>query len=196
MPDGEQIVLNTDLPIGVSQRGTRVSWSRSPLPRVLVMQPRDVLPANVLHERVDILCRRRAVVQVIGVLVHVQGQDRIASREPVRVIGRPLIDEPLVVSGIRQQHPPRAAAHGLTHGDELAPPPFDGTEVSHQASRSIRSGSSSAPSPSKYSSCRIIEFVAINSSRLRPLTRNTGAVANSSVASCAVIAFRRFTAPP
>src|SRR5215468_1064666 len=35
----------------------------------------------------------------------------------------------------------------------------------------------SPPRPSKYSSCRIIELVAINSSRLSPLITNPGALA-------------------
>jgi len=41
----------------------------------------------------------------------------------------------------------------------------------------------------------IIEFVAINSSRLRPLMTKTGAAATSRPASWLVMAFSRFTAP-
>ena len=63
------------------------------------------------------------------------------------------------------------------------------------ASRSAPSGSPRSPSEAKKISCRIIEFIAISSSRLRPLITKTGALAKSSSASCAVIAFSRFTAP-
>src|SRR5947209_17346010 len=33
---------------------------------------------------------------------------------------------------MREQHPARAAPHGLAHGDELRPPSIDGPEVPHQ----------------------------------------------------------------
>jgi len=57
-------------------------------------------------------------------------------------------------------------------------------------------GAADAPSPSKYSSCRIMEFVAMSSSRFSPLISNPGTEAKASFASCARIAFRRLTAPP
>ena len=41
-----------------------------------------------------------------------------------------------------------------------------------------------------------IEFIATICSRLRPLMANTGAVGQSSAASCASMALRRLTAPP
>src|SRR5437867_12371674 len=44
--------------------------------RVLLMEAGHVRPVNVLHERVDVLRRRGAVVQVVRVLVHVERQDR------------------------------------------------------------------------------------------------------------------------
>src|SRR6266566_5137500 len=102
------------------------------LSRVFLMEPRDVLPADVLHERIDVLRRRRPVIHVIRMLVHVEGEDRTAPGETVRVIGRPLIDELPVARRIGQEHPARAAAHRLAHGDKLGPPSLEGAEVPHE----------------------------------------------------------------
>src|SRR6202008_1626380 len=52
------------------------------------------------------------------------------------------------------------------------------------ASRSTPSGSPGSPSEAKKISCRIIEFIAISSSRLRPLITKIGAVAKSNSATC------------
>ena len=54
----------------------------------------DALPANVLHEDIDIGRGLGAEVHVIRVLVHVEGEDGCCASEQMRVIGRPLIDEP------------------------------------------------------------------------------------------------------
>jgi hypothetical protein len=56
-------------------------------------------------------------------------------------------------------------------------------------------GAPPPPRPWKYASCRIIEFVAISSSRFKPLIMKTGALAKSSSANCVPIALSRFTAP-
>jgi KaiC/GvpD/RAD55 family RecA-like ATPase len=66
------------------------------------------------------------------------------------------------------------------------------------ASPSAPVGSPPPPSPrlSKKTSCRIIELVAISSSRFSPLSRKPGAVAGSRAASSPRIAFSRRTAPP
>ncbi len=67
-----------------------------------------------------------------------------------------------------------------------------------RSSAAARSPSASPepPSPSKYTSCRIIELAATSSSRFSPLISNTGAVAQSRPWSRVSIAFRRRTAPP
>jgi hypothetical protein len=64
------------------------------------------------------------------------------------------------------------------------------------AARSAPTDKSVAPRLSKYSSCRSIEFIAINSSRFKPLTRKPGAPAQSSSARRSPMALRRLTAPP
>jgi hypothetical protein len=59
------------------------------------------------------------------------------------------------------------------------------------ASRSAPSGSPPSPSEAKKISWRIIEFIAISSSRLRPLITKIGALVKSSSASSFVMALSR-----
>src|ERR1700758_1111527 len=47
-------------------------------------------PRGLLHESIDIGGSLGAIVHVIGVLVHVEDQDRLAARDGRGVIGRPL----------------------------------------------------------------------------------------------------------
>jgi hypothetical protein len=54
----------------------------------------------------------------------------------------------------------------------------------------------SSPNEAENSSCRIIELLAMSSSRFRPLITKPDVFAKSSSASCAVIELRRLTAPP
>jgi putative transposase len=65
------------------------------------------------------------------------------------------------------------------------------------AAFSVPPGSPPAPPrESKYTSCRIMEPLAIISSRLRPLISNTGAAPQFNCASFCSMALRRLTAPP
>src|SRR5262245_37156305 len=100
--------------------------------RVRLMEPGDVRPVDVLHERVDVLRCRGAVVQVVRVLVHVERQDRRRTRHAMRVIGRPLVHQFAVAVRIGEEHPARAPAHRLAHGDELGPPPVEAPEVARE----------------------------------------------------------------
>src|SRR5213594_2765172 len=61
-------------------------------------------------ERINVLRRGGAVVDVVRVLVHVQG-DRRAATEAVGVIGGPLAHEPPTAGRVREQDPARAAVH-------------------------------------------------------------------------------------
>src|SRR5579872_2276631 len=56
---------------------------------VLPIESRGVLPVDDLHESVDVSRGFCAVIHVIGVLVHVEREDRPAAREIGRVVGRP-----------------------------------------------------------------------------------------------------------
>ena len=56
-------------------------------------------------------------------------------------------------------------------------------------------GASRSPNPSKWTSCRTMEFQASSSSRFSPFTRKVGAAAMSSLAKSVLMAPRRLTAP-
>ena len=139
--------------------------------------PLGIAPADGQHERVDIARGLGAVIQVIGVLVHIEREDRRAAGQRMAVVGCPLIDEPSVARRPRQQHPAGTAAERLAHRDEFRAPALVGAEVARQGFPRTVPGSLCSPSPSKNSSCRIIEFIAMSCSRLRPLIRNPGALA-------------------
>ena len=84
------------------------------------------------HESVDIRSGRSAMVEVIGVLVHVERLDRYAPRQCVGVIGRPLIDEGALTRLEAEQHPTRTAALCLAHRHELITPVLDAAEAADQ----------------------------------------------------------------
>src|SRR5262245_28508579 len=52
-----------------------------------------IAPMDRFHEGVDIGRRLGAVVDVIGVLIHIECQDRLSSRQRVTVVGSPLVDK-------------------------------------------------------------------------------------------------------
>jgi hypothetical protein len=62
---------------------------------VAVIQLARVIPADHVHEGVHIRACSRAVIDVIGVLIHVEREDRLATGERRRVVGGPLIYEAL-----------------------------------------------------------------------------------------------------
>src|SRR5262245_4636774 len=99
--------------------------------RVLVARLRRH-PIDVAVEGIDIRGRVRSEIDVVRVLVHVQGQDRNAARGGLAMIACVLIDEPAVARYVDEQHPPRAAGQTLRHRDELTPPAVHRTEVSGQ----------------------------------------------------------------
>src|SRR5262245_38039783 len=108
--------------------------------RVRLVQARDVVPANVLHEGVHILRRGGTVVKVVGVLVHVQGEDWRAAGQAMRVVRGPLVHQPPAAGGVRQQNPSRPPAHGLAHRDELGPPALDAPKVTREGLAQRRIG--------------------------------------------------------
>jgi hypothetical protein len=62
----------------------------------------DALPMNIAHERVNIGGGLGPEVEGVGMLVHVERQDRIAARQRVAMIGRPLVRQPAEPVGGRQ----------------------------------------------------------------------------------------------
>src|SRR5206468_6692320 len=107
---------------------------------VRLVKAHDVRPVDVFHERVDVFRGGRAVVDVVRVLVHIERQNRRASRHAVGVVSRPMVHEPAVAMGIGEEHPAGAAAHGFPHRDELCPPSIEASEVSGErlAQRGVR----------------------------------------------------------
>src|SRR6516165_9467985 len=91
-----------------------------------------IFPADRLHEGVDVACGFGAEVDVVGMLVHIERQDRRAARERVAMVRRPLVDELAVARRPRQQHPAGAAAERLAHGDELGPPALERAEIARE----------------------------------------------------------------
>jgi hypothetical protein len=56
-------------------------------------------------ERIDVRLRVRPEVNVVGMLVHIERQDRDAPRRGLAVIARILIDEPVISRNIDEQYP-------------------------------------------------------------------------------------------
>src|SRR5262245_40240868 len=112
----------------------------SPGRRLPLVLSCHVAPADVLHERIDVLGRRGAVVHVIRVLVHVEGENRRTACEAGRVVRGPLIDKLAIARRIGEQHPAGSPTHCFAHGDELGAPSLDTAEVTGHsfAQRSIR----------------------------------------------------------
>src|SRR2546422_4777232 len=77
--------------------GLRPAHSRCRLSasvKTLLIRLRDRVPIDVLHECIHVDCGFRAVVDVIGVLVHIERQDWRRTGERMDVVCRPLIHEP------------------------------------------------------------------------------------------------------
>src|SRR6266511_6371858 len=86
-------------------------------------------PVDRRHERADVVTGFGAVIYVIGMLVHIEREDRRSAGQRVAMIRRPLIDELAVSRRPGQQHPAGAAAKRLAHRDEFQPPSLIGAEI-------------------------------------------------------------------
>ncbi|MCY1537754.1 hypothetical protein D9M68_732630 [compost metagenome] len=89
-------------------------------------------PVDVLHEGIDVRAGGGAVVQVVGVLVHVQRQEGRAARQRMGVISSPLVDQRALARLEGEQHPARAAAKRLAHRCEFLVPSVDAAEAGRQ----------------------------------------------------------------
>src|SRR5215217_8037868 len=88
-----------------------------------------VLPVDVLHVSVDIARGLRAVVDVIRMLVHVEGENDDAVAERSRMVRGPLIDKLSAARRVTQQHPSRPTALGFAHRGKLRLPLLDTAEI-------------------------------------------------------------------
>src|SRR4030095_12800332 len=118
----------------ISRRRRRNVWlyvgaSRSALAAEPLVQLRCVVPIDSLHEGIDIRTSLGAIVHVIGVFVHVERNHRPTAGDGIGVIGRPLIDQSLVMRRIRQQYPTGTAAFRLAHRGEFGAPAIDAAEI-------------------------------------------------------------------
>src|SRR6266487_4452229 len=115
---------------------TPITWTLAPR-RPVMSTPSWVLSGGATpistHEGVDITGRLGAKVHVIGVFIHIEGEDRRAAGQCMAVIRRPLIDQLAVARRPRQKHPAGAPAQRLPHRRELGMPPFIRAEVTRQS---------------------------------------------------------------
>ena len=126
-----------------------VFWAHCPVePAPATRTPQNVVriaPTNGVHEDIDVVCRLGAEIHVIGVLVHIEREDRDAAGQRVAVIGRPLIDEFAVARRPESKHPAGAAAERLAHGDEFGAPTLKGAEIARERVAQGRPGSLWSP---------------------------------------------------
>src|SRR5205809_6285919 len=81
--------------------------------RTFEKPPIDGFPANRVHERIDVGRGLRAVIDVVGVLVHVERENRRAAGERVAMVRGPLIHTLGVARRPRKLYPARIAAGRL-----------------------------------------------------------------------------------
>ena len=84
---------------------------------------------QVGHHLIDIGGRLRAEIEMIGMLVHVEREYRHPTRQAVRVIRRPLVDEPAQPLRPGQDHPARTACERFCHCNEFGSPRRDAAEI-------------------------------------------------------------------
>src|SRR5262249_3060730 len=84
--------------------------------------PVDLFPVYVLHKRVHVFRRRRAVVHLIRVFVHIHRQERPRKRRVMHVIPCPVIVQIARVEVEREDHPAGTAAERIAGALELGLP--------------------------------------------------------------------------
>src|SRR5690242_8237497 len=83
--------------------------------------PCDLLPIDVLHEGVDVASRRRPVVEVVRVLVHIEDEERLTASRERGVIPRPVVVQ-VALGAAREDDPARSAGERVRGAPELALP--------------------------------------------------------------------------
>ncbi|MNV41282.1 hypothetical protein D3C71_1329140 [compost metagenome] len=89
-------------------------------------------PVDISHEGIDIRARCSAVVEVVGMFIHVQREDGHPTGSSLGVVAGPLVDECAIARLEHQQHPSRAAAQCLAHGDKLFTPALSAAKAGCQ----------------------------------------------------------------
>src|SRR5215510_836998 len=70
------------------------SWNGSASATVARVEFVGIGPADRLHIGLDVVTSLGAIIHVIGVLIHVENEDRLPARKIGRVICGPAIDQP------------------------------------------------------------------------------------------------------
>ena len=89
----------------------------------------DPYPIQVCHHLIDVGGCLRAEIEMIGMLVHVEREDRGCPWQAVCVVCRPLVDEPAQALRPGEDHPAGAACQRLCHGGKLVAPGRDAAEI-------------------------------------------------------------------
>src|SRR5713101_620306 len=107
----------------------------SAVPTVAFVVLDGIVPVDRFHERIDVAARLGAIVHVIGMLVHVERDNRPSARNRIGMVSGPLIDETFVAGRIHQQRPAGTAALRLAHRRKFRTPTFDAAKVAHKRVR-------------------------------------------------------------
>jgi len=116
---------------------------RLELRRILVTTLYGV-PVDVAYEGVDVGHHISAEVNVIGVLVHIESQDRDAARDRLTMVARMQVYELAISRNVDEQYPAGSARQTVRHGDELIAPASTDPKSEVSARASISAG---RPSP-------------------------------------------------
>jgi len=65
-----------------------------------------IFPTDYFHKGIDVTGSLGAEIQVVRVLVHIEREDRPTARQPMRVIGGPLVDKAPKTVGPNENGPP------------------------------------------------------------------------------------------
>src|SRR5215831_3494060 len=104
-------------------------WARRLEFRRILVTTLYGVPVDVAYEGVDVGLHISAEVNVIGVLVHVESQDRDAARDRLTMVARILVYEPAISRNIDEQYPAGSARQAVRHGDELIAPAVHRSEI-------------------------------------------------------------------
>src|SRR6266478_1933130 len=89
-------------------------------------------PVDCRHEDADVLGSLGSVVDVIGMLVHIEREDGRPASQCVAMVRGPLIDEFAIARRPRQQNPAGTSAERFAHRYEFRAPPLERAEIAGQ----------------------------------------------------------------
>src|SRR5437870_1845869 len=126
----------------------------------------DRLPVDIAHEGRNIGGRVRAEVDVVSVLVHVEGEDRNATGNALRVIRGTLIYQTTVARHIRQKYPATVPGQALAQRDEFATPALNRPEITGDG---VRDGFERCPPiPAEAREIQLMKQRRVEQGRLLP----------------------------